>query len=312
MNIIELRQVMKTYPENTRAVDEVSFGIRHGEIYGLLGPNGAGKSTTIGMIATLLKPTSGEIFVKELSVKKEPNAVKRLIGLVPQEIALYPTLTAGENLEFWGKMYGLHGDQLKTRIREVLEIVGLTDRKKKLIETYSGGMKRRINIAVGLLNEPEILIMDEPTVGVDPQSRNHILETVKTLNAKGLTVLYTSHYMEEVEYLCDRVGIMDHGKLIAEGTKEELTRLVGDYNTVRIKAKELHDTILQKVMAIQGILDTAYYENQLDILTQEGESLLPDLIQTLVSGGCKVESVQFIEPNLESVFLHLTGRALRD
>lgn len=312
MNIIELCQVVKTYPETSRAVDEVSLSIRQGEIYGLLGPNGAGKSTTIGMIATLLKPTSGEILVKELSVKKEPNAVKHLIGLVPQEIALYPTLTAGENLEFWGKMYGLHGARLKTRIREVLEVVGLSAREKKLIETYSGGMKRRINIAVGLLNEPEILIMDEPTVGVDPQSRNHILETVKTLNAKGMTVLYTSHYMEEVEYLCDRIGIMDHGKLIAEGTKEELTRLVGDYNTIKIKAKEVQDAILQKIMAIQGILDTAYYENQLDILTQEGESLLPDLIQTLVSGGCKVESVQFIEPNLESVFLHLTGRALRD
>lgn len=313
MNIIELKQVAKHYAE-IKAVDGVSFNIRQGEIYGLLGPNGAGKSTTISMIATLLKPTEGEITVRGYSVTKNANQVKKLLGLVPQEIALYPTLTAGENLEFWGKMYGLHGAHLRQRIAEVLEIVGLTTREKNRVETYSGGMKRRINIAVGLLNEPEILIMDEPTVGVDPQSRNHILETVKNLNSRGLTVIYTSHYMEEVEYLCDRIGIMDHGKLIAEGTKDELNCLIGDFQTLKIQAKGIGDELLTKVSGLRGIHSAKFADEQLEVRAPRGESenILPELISTLVVHGTKIESVQIVQPNLESVFLHLTGRALRD
>lgn len=311
MNIMEVKQVVKTYP-NTVAVDGVSLTIRQGEVYGLLGPNGAGKSTTIGMITTLIKPTSGEIFVNGTSLRQNPNVVKKLIGLVPQEIALYPTLTAGENLDFWGKMYGISGEQLRKRKKAVLEMVGLTEREHDGIETYSGGMKRRINIAVGLLNEPEILIMDEPTVGVDPQSRNHILETVKELNRQGMTVLYTSHYMEEVEYLCDRIGIMDHGKLIAEGTKEELTRLVGDNSTIKIQAKGLTDSVVAELNTLPLVKDLSLLDDRMNVLTPEGETLLPQLIQRLVSHGCKVESIQVVDPDLESVFLHLTGRALRD
>lgn len=311
MNMIDLKELVKNYP-NTKAVDGVSLTIRQGEIYGLLGPNGAGKSTTIGMISTLVKPTAGEIIVKGQDLSQHPHVVKQLIGLVPQEIALYPTLTAGENLNFWGKMYGLSGEELRKRKKAVLETVGLADREKTAINTFSGGMKRRINIAVGLINEPEILIMDEPTVGVDPQSRNHILETVKELNRQGMTVLYTSHYMEEVEYLCDRIGIMDHGKLIAEGTKEELVQLVGDNSKVKIQAKGLSETIIAELKALPQVADISLSEDQLDVLTPNGEVLLPELIQRLVKHGCKVEAMQVVEPDLESVFLHLTGRALRD
>ena len=313
MNIIELKEVFKKFPEIT-AVDGVSLTIRQGEVYGLLGPNGAGKSTTISMIASLLSPTAGEITVKGFSVSKNANQIKKLIGLVPQDIALYPTLTARENLEFWGKMYGLNGEKLKRRIGEVLEIVGLTSREKNRVETYSGGMKRRINIAVGLLNQPELLIMDEPTVGVDPQSRNHILETVKGLNANGMTVLYTSHYMEEVEFLCDRIGIMDHGKLIAEGTKDELTLLVGDYHTIKIQAKGLNEDLLKALGQIPGVQSVKFVAENLEVLAPrgEGENILPEIIRTLVIKSAKVESVQIQDPDLESVFLHLTGRALRD
>lgn len=311
MKMIELKQVVKEYPK-VKAVDGISLTIQKGEIYGLLGPNGAGKSTTIGMIATLIEPTAGEIFIKEMFLKKEAGKAKKLMGLVPQEIALYPTLTAKENLEFWGKIYGLKGSLLKERVKEILELVGLSHRGNERIEKYSGGMKRRINIAVGLIHQPEILIMDEPTVGVDPQSRNHILETIKNLNQQGITVIYTSHYMEEVEFLCDRIGIMDHGKLIAEGTKDQLTQLIGSYNTIKIKTKKTEDALFAALLQIPGVHDVALTEEHLEILTPEGETLLPDLIQTLHSRGNRIESIQINEPDLESVFLHLTGRALRD
>lgn len=311
MKMIELNQVVKEYPK-VRAVDGISLTIQEGEIYGLLGPNGAGKSTTIGMIATLIEPTAGEIFIKGMPLKREAGQIKKLIGLVPQEIALYPTLTAKENLEFWGKMYGLKGSQLKEKVAAILDLVGLSHRKNERIENYSGGMKRRINIAVGLLHQPEILIMDEPTVGVDPQSRTHILETIKNLNQQGMTVIYTSHYMEEVEFLCDRIGIMDHGKLIAEGTKDQLTQLIGSYNTIKVKTKETDDALFSDLLQIPGVHDVALTEEQLEILTPEDETLLPDLIQILHSRGNRIEAIQISEPDLESVFLHLTGRALRD
>jgi ABC-2 type transport system ATP-binding protein len=216
MEFVKIQNLVKKYNGNT-AVAGISFNIEKGELFGLLGPNGAGKSTTISMLSGLLKPTEGSIFIKEEDVIKNPMDAKRVIGLVPQDIALYPTLSARENLSFWGRMYNLSGKLLKERMAEALEVVGLEDRKNEKIQNYSGGMKRRINIAAALLHRPEILIMDEPTVGVDPQSRNHILETVKKLNEEGMTVIYTSHYMEEVEYLCRRIGIIDHGKMIAIG-----------------------------------------------------------------------------------------------
>ena len=217
---------LKKYFDNTKAVDNISFKVEKGDILGLLGPNGAGKSTTISIISTLLKADEGSVLYKGLDIEKEPKKIQKELGFVPQEIALYPSLSGYDNLKFWGKVYGLKGDKLKEKIEEVSQIIGIDKRLKDKVEEYSGGMKRRLNIGSALLHNPEIIILDEPTVGIDPQSRNHILDAVKEINKKGSTVIYTSHYMEEVEYLCDKICIMDEGKIIAQGTKEELIQSV--------------------------------------------------------------------------------------
>ncbi|MCF6278083.1 MAG: ABC transporter ATP-binding protein, partial [Anaerolineales bacterium] len=229
--VLKAQDLRKTFGD-VDAVRGISFEIAQGEIYSLLGPNGAGKTTTISMLTGLLSPTGGDAMINGYSVCKDVKRVKEVIGVVPQEIALYPTITARENLVFWGKMAGLRGKRLARRVEAGLEISGLADRAKDKVETFSGGMKRRLNIAVGLLHEPKIIFMDEPTVGIDPQSRRRILDTVKALNEQGMAVLYTTHYMEEAEELSDRIGIVDHGELIAQGTQEELTQLVGGYDTV--------------------------------------------------------------------------------
>lgn len=311
MSIVEVKNLVKVFDTN-RAVDGVSFSVEAGEVFGLLGPNGAGKSTLIGMISTLLTPTSGDVLIDGHSAGKEPMAVKKVIGVVPQEIALYPTLTARENLGFWGSMYGLSPSETKKREAAVLEIVGLTDRADEKIETYSGGMKRRINIAAGLLHSPKVLFMDEPTVGIDPQSRNHILEMVKKLNADGLTIIYTSHYMEEVEFLCDRIAIVDHGKVIAEGTQEELRLLVGNKDTIRVSAKEVPQTVADKVKTIGDVDSVMVKQEEVDIVSAHGRKVLADVISVMNDADIKIASVEVQEPDLESVFLHLTGRSLRD
>ena len=207
-----------------------------GESVGLLGPNGAGKSTTISMLSSLIMPTSGEVLWNEQSINKNPEALRKTLGVVPQEIALYPELSAKENLHFFGRIYGLKGQLLAERTEEILQKIGLTDRKNDIVKTFSGGMKRRLNIGAALLHKPSILIMDEPTVGIDPQSRAYILDTVKQLVEEGMTLLYTSHYMEEVELLCDKIYIMDQGEIIAHGTKEALKSLVSDNQTIELKA----------------------------------------------------------------------------
>jgi ABC-2 type transport system ATP-binding protein len=311
VSIVEVRNIRKVFDTNT-AVDDVSFSVEAGEVFGLLGPNGAGKSTLIGIISTLLAPTSGDVVIDGHSVVKEPMAVKQVIGVVPQEIALYPTLTARENLDFWGKMYGLASGDIKKRADAVLEIVGLSDRADERVDTYSGGMKRRINIAAGLLHNPKVLFMDEPTVGIDPQSRNHILETVKHLNNEGLTVVYTSHYMEEVEFLCDRIAIVDYGKVIAGGTQDELRLLVGNKDIIRATATGLSEDVLPKVTAIPDVDKATLRDGSIDILSGQGRKVLAEVITTLSDQHVKVTSVEVQEPDLESVFLHLTGRSLRD
>jgi len=311
MSFIKLENVVKKYKGNT-AVAGISLAIEKGELFGLLGPNGAGKSTTISMISALLQPTAGSIRIKGNDIEKKALEAKKCIGLVPQEIALYPTLTASENLAFWGRMYGLSGKQLRERMEAVLKIVGLEERKNEKIQNYSGGMKRRINIAASLLHQPEILIMDEPTVGIDPQSRSHILETVKKLNGEGITVIYTSHYMEEVEYLCSRIAIMDQGKVIALGEKDELKSLAAEKNTVEVEVAAVTPAMLERLRAIKGVLGINAEGNKLTILSEVGTNLLTEILSVIAGMNSKVLSVKAEEPNLESVFLGLTGRALRD
>jgi ABC-2 type transport system ATP-binding protein len=311
MALVEVKNIVKAFNEHI-AVNDISFSVEAGKVFGLLGPNGAGKSTLINMVSTLLEPTRGDILIDGSSVVKKPMAVKKLIGVVPQEIALYPTLTARENLKFWGKMYGLSRADISKRTDSVLEIVGLADRANERIETYSGGMKRRINIAAGLLHSPTVLFMDEPTVGIDPQSRNHILETVKHLNSEGLTVIYTSHYMEEVEFLCDRIAIIDHGEVIASGTQDELRLMVGNKDVIKIAANGLMEEIIPVIKSIPGVSDATLNKEGIDILSSQGRKVLADVITSLNERNVKIASVEVQEPNLENVFLHLTGRSLRD
>jgi len=311
--ILEVRNLVKNYGELV-AVKGISFDVDEGEIFSLLGPNGAGKTTTISILSTLFKPTSGDASVCGYSVTKEPMAVKRSIGVVPQEIALYEELTALENLKFWGKMYGLSGKTLSMRIDEILEKIGLKDRAKQRIKTYSGGMKRRVNIGVGLLHKPKLLFMDEPTVGIDPQSRRSILESVKELNRSGMTILYTTHYMEEAQELSDRVGIIDNGVLIALGTQSELTAQVGETDTLILHLGENEDPInlAKALLSMEGVLQANPSDHQVAIVTPSAEELLAPVVSRTNELGIHIYSVDIREPNLEAVFLHLTGRALRD
>jgi ABC-2 type transport system ATP-binding protein len=314
MNMLTVGDLRKSFGEMS-VVKGVSFKVEKGESFGLLGPNGAGKSTIIHMITGLIPPTSGDIHIKNIEVIKNTKQAQKLIGVVPQEIALYQTMSARENLKFWGRMYDLSGSKLEKSVDEVLEIIGLTERAKDKVETFSGGMKRRVNIGAAILHRPELLIMDEPTVGIDPQSRNHILETVKRLNSEGMTIIYTSHYMEEVEYLCQRIGIVDHGELIALGTLGELRETIGDQSKIVLTIDEKsisHELSVQTFANISLEKDILLNENQLIIFHKEPQLILSDLIQSLTKKGTKVSSVDIIEPNLESVFLHLTGRNLRD
>lgn len=312
--ILQANNLYKTFGE-VKAVQGVSFQIAQGEIYSLLGPNGAGKTTTISMLTGLLSPTQGDAIIDGHSVVQTVNEVKKVIGVVPQEIALYPTITARENLVFWGKMYGLSRNQLGERVDAALELAGLADRAKDKVETFSGGMKRRLNIAVGLLHQPKIIFMDEPTVGIDPQSRRRILDTVKELNQQGMTVLYTTHYMEEAEELSHRIGIIDHGRLIAEGTLSELTKTVGESGTIKLHVDtgEQNITTIAETLLQLPAVQKAYGENgYLIVQAREANDVLPGILSQLTHRGVKVQSLEIQEPDLEAVFLHLTGRALRD
>ncbi len=313
--IIEVHNLEKQYAPNAeKAVKGISFAIKQGEIFSLLGPNGAGKTTTISMISCLLTPTAGDATVAGHSIRQAPMKVKQAIGVVPQEIALYDTISARENLTFWGRMYGLGGAKLQERIAATLKIAGLEDRAGDKVETFSGGMKRRLNIAVGLLHEPKVLYMDEPTVGIDPQSRRRILDTVKELNQQGLTVLYTTHYMEEAEELSDRIGIIDHGQLVAIGTQDELTQTVGQFDTLTVQMDgEIEaDVLLKNVSQLPGVSKVSGSHESLVVQVRDAKQLLPQLLDWMDAQGLHLRGVEVQEPNLEAVFLHLTGHALRD
>ena len=299
------------------AVDDVSFRIAPGETYGLLGPNGAGKTTTISMLSGILAADAGTVTLGGQPISTSSSPGKHLLGLVPQNIALFDDLSARENLRFFGGLHGLRGKHLDRRIDATLELVGLADRADDRIDTYSGGMQRRANIAVGLLHEPYLLVLDEPTVGVDPQSRNQILESVERLSAEGLAVLYTTHYMEEAERLCDRVGIIDSGRLVAEGTRRELVARIGQHDRVTLRGEGDLQGFALRVAQMPGIVtaevvDTEAAASVVHLTTDDAGPAIATIVATAAHDGIAITGIEVHEPNLEAVFLHLTGRALRD
>jgi ABC-2 type transport system ATP-binding protein len=308
---IQVQNLHKAFGE-TKAVAGVSFSVEKGEIFSLLGPNGAGKTTTISMLSCLLRPDEGDAVILGHSVRKDPMGVKSVLGVVPQEIALYEDLSARENLTFWGKMYGLRGAALKSRVDEILETIGLTDRAKDYIKKYSGGMKRRVNIGIALLHKPQVIYMDEPTAGIDPQSRRSILDSVLKLKDEGTTVLYTTHYMEEAQELSDHIAIMDHGSLIASGTHEELVKIVGAMDRITVTINTESVRVMEAWKAVKGVKQVTAEDGTLIILADDSNRVLPRLFETAATNGVRITSVAIQEPNLETVFLHLTGRALRD
>ncbi len=308
---IQVQNMHKDFGE-VYAVKGVTFDVQQGEIFSLLGPNGAGKTTIISMISGLLEPTQGDAIIMGHSISAEPQAAKAAIGVVPQEIALYEDLSARENLAFWGKMYGIRGDALKKRVDEILEIVGLTDRQKGRVEKYSGGMKRRLNIGIALLHKPDVVIMDEPTVGIDPQTRRRILDSILALRDQGMTMLYTTHYMEEAQELSDRIAIMDQGEIIAHGTHNELVKIVGELDRIELTINTGSEQVLDAWQATPGVQNVTAEDGQLTLLVDDSNVILPLLFETASKVGTRITSVEIQEPDLETVFLHLTGRALRD
>lgn len=309
--LIEINGLVKKYGERI-AVQGVSFSIEEGEIFGLLGPNGAGKTTTLSILSTLLSPDEGNVTISGYDLLREAKQIKCLIGSVPQELALYPTLSARDNLAFFGRIYGLQGTNLKERITAVLALVGLRDRAADPVQTFSGGMKRRLNIAAGLIHKPRILFLDEPTVGVDPQSRNFIFEHVERLNEEGMTIIYTTHYMEEAERLCDRVAIMDQGRVLAlDSTKGLIDMLGGGVIYLTLPQASL-ESLLPSIRTLSHVLMAVEEEGRFKIETRNARPALLELIELCNARNVSILSLEMLEPNLESVFLHLTGRRLRD
>lgn len=309
--LIQARNLKKYY-KKVRAVDGVDLEVREGEILGILGPNGAGKSTTISMISSLVRPDEGEILYRDKDIIKYPQYIRKILGLVPQEVALYPDLSARENLTFFGRLYGLRGKELNRRMNEVLDLLGLNGRSGDSIKNYSGGMKRRVNIGAALLHHPELLIMDEPTVGIDPQSRSHILKTVKELSSRGMTVIYTSHYMEEVEFLCHRIYIMDYGKIIASGTKDELKGMVSRDNTVELQIDTVTERFIGDLKRNIHVKHINVEGNRIFLAVDRDYNILSHIFHASEKSGVNLQSIQIKKPTLEDVFLHLTGRGLRD
>ncbi len=333
--VLEVEGLTKKYGD-FEAVKGIDFEVQEGEVFGLLGPNGAGKTQTISMLTGVIPPTAGTARIGGFDIHKEMDEVKKLNGLVPQDLALYPTLTARTNLEFFGRIYGLRGKELKERVADVLRIVALTERADKPVETFSGGMKRRVNIAAGLLHQPKLLFLDEPTVGVDPQSRNHIFESVMRLNReRGMSIVYTSHYMEEVELLCNRVAIIDEGRIIAMDTIKNLIALLGG-GIIHIGLERFEDALVKKMAGLPGVesaevttpavppppaesedveqsaRDPVSAVPLIKVVAKNSQQAIVNVINLLNESNVTLTSLEILEPNLESVFLHLTGKKLRE
>lgn len=311
MKMIKIEGLIKKFGDNV-AVDNISLELEEGEIFGLLGPNGAGKSTIINILCGLLSQDRGKVEFLGRDINKHPISAKKNIGIVPQDIAIYDDLTAFENIAFFAGLYGLKGKLLKDRVQETLEFVGLADKAKSRPSDFSGGMKRRLNIACAIAHRPKLIIMDEPTVGIDPQSRNHILQSVRKLNEMGSTIIYTSHYMEEVEELCSRIAIIDHGKVIAEGTNEELKGIVTNTNSVWITVDSVSRVNAESLRAIKGVTNVEIAEYLIKVHSSVDINNLDKLILYFTENLIPIKSIETKTPNLESVFLTLTGRKLRD
>lgn len=309
--IIEVRNLIKRY-NDFLALDHISFSIREGEIFGLLGPNGAGKSTTISILSGLTGFDGGEVLFLGKKIGRNEMDSKRELGIVPQDIALFEDLTAQENLDYFGRLYGLKGKLLKERVKEALAFTGLTERRKDRPKGFSGGMKRRLNIACAILHHPKLIIMDEPTVGIDPQSRNHIMQSIKELNRMGSTIIYTSHYMEEVEEICTKVAVVDRGRVIAQGTKEELKSLVSSEEKIMVELSTVNFTMVEGIKKIESISECVVNGNRLDVVGKKGEKNVSRIIQVISESEADILSLNVEKPSLEAVFLTLTGRSLRD
>jgi ABC-2 type transport system ATP-binding protein len=309
--VLECRDLRKRFGE-IEAVRGVSFEIAEGETYGLLGPNGAGKTTTISIVCGLLEADAGEVIVAGRALTIRSVTEKAAIGYVPQELAIYPDLTARENLWFFARLYGLTPAAAGQRVQEVLTVIGLRDRADEQTKNFSGGMQRRLNIGIGLLHRPRLLILDEPTVGVDPQSRNAILESVEQLSSEGMAVLYTTHYMEEAERLCDRVGIVDLGELKAEGTRAELVALVGEHDRVTLEGVGDLRAAARAFASHEAVRAASVREGAIQLIVDRARNVLPELLRTAAENGVGVSAVEVDQPDLEAVFLHLTGKALRE
>ena len=309
MKMLEIKKLYKDYGNHV-AVDGIDLKIENGQIYGILGPNGAGKSTTIGMICGLIKKTSGEVIYEE-DTNKIRNW-KENIGIVPQDFALYWDLTAEENISFFCSLYGFKGQDLKDRTDKTLEFVGLTDVKNKKASEFSGGMKRRLNIGCAIAHSPKLIIMDEPTVGIDPQSRNHILESVLRLREEGATIIYTSHYMQEVDDICDRIAIIDNGHIIAEGTSEELKELVEGNNALILTVTKKVNGLEDKLKEITGVEKVIFSDNEYKISTLKSSNLIANIVSAVSENGGDIKNIVNEEPSLETVFLALTGKKLRE
>jgi ABC-2 type transport system ATP-binding protein len=310
ISVVTVDNLCKHYGD-VHAVEGISFEIHEGEIFGLLGPNGAGKTTTINVLCAYTELTAGKVIVAGHRVTAEPEAVKRAIGVVPQDIALYPDLNAVENLRFFGRMYDIPRARLEQRIADLLQLVGLTEHARRRVEHYSGGMKRRLNLAVGLLSEPRFLMLDEPTVGVDPQSRNAIFENIQALNRRGLTILYTTHYMEEAELLCHRVAVMDEGRIIALDTPQNLINTLG-MGIIHIGVKDIGEEMLARLQALRQVKAVARRDDLLAFETVDAQRALLEIIGLFNETDTPMTSLEILEPNLESVFIQLTGKQLRD